>query len=289
MTRPGAVWPVGETRLCAVIGDPVRHSLSPVLHNAAYAALDLDWAYVALPVGAGDAPQAIMGARALGIRGLSVTMPHKETAFALADTRSPHAERLAAANCLVFAGDKVHAEANDGVALLDDLHDAGFDPDGAVTAVIGAGGAARSVVLALGSAGAAEVIVVNRTAERAARAAALAGRAGRVGTLEDLGRAELVVQATPLGMAGGASDEAGAARARAFGARLSAGQFAYDCIYHPQRPPFLEAAAASGARTRNGIGMLVHVAAHQFAAYTGEMAPLPAMWAAVTDAGYRPD
>lgn len=286
MTRPRDIWPLGGTAWAGVIGDPVRHSLSPLLHNAAYAALGLDWAFLALEVREGEAGRAIEGAQALGVRGLSVTMPHKEAAYVAADVRSSCAERLEAANTLVFRPGEVYADANDGVALIDDLERAGFSVEGAEVAVIGAGGAARSAVLALAEAGAAEVAVVNRSAARAQRAAALAGRVGRVASAGDLERASLVVHATPLGMAGMGDGEAGIEAAAAFGAWLSAGQLAYDLIYHPPRTPFLEAAAVRGATVRNGAGLLVHIAARQFTLYTGEAAPLEVMWDAARAAGH---
>ena len=96
--------PTGETRLAAVIGSPVRHSLSPTLMNAAFAATGLDWTYVALEVPADRLPDALVGVRALGIAGLSVTMPHKDAAAACVDDLSPVAARLGAVNCVVTSG-----------------------------------------------------------------------------------------------------------------------------------------------------------------------------------------
>lgn len=105
MTSPGA-----RTQLAAVIGDPVRHSLSPRLHNAAYGALHMDWVYVAFEVAPGSVPAAVAGARALGLRGLSVTTPHKQAALTAADHASPLAQRLGAANTLVIDKGEVFAE-----------------------------------------------------------------------------------------------------------------------------------------------------------------------------------
>src|SRR5205814_10330155 len=106
LTR-AADWPTGQTRLAGVIGDPIRHSLSPVLHNAAFAALGLDWAFMAFPVPAGQAPAAVEGARALGLDGLSVTMPHKEAVAAAVDRLSPTAAALGAVNTVVREGDEL--------------------------------------------------------------------------------------------------------------------------------------------------------------------------------------
>ena len=146
--------------------------------------------------------------------------------------------------------------------------------------MIGAGGAARAIVLALGEAGAASVVVVNRTAERARRAAGLAGPAGAVSEIEATGEADLVVNATSIGLSGG--DEAQGA---ALAARLGRGQLVVDLRYGPRPTPFLAAASAHGARVRDGLGMLVHHAALQVAIHTGSPGPLDAMWAAVASVG----
>ncbi|HUI04490.1 MAG TPA: NAD(P)-dependent oxidoreductase, partial [Acidimicrobiales bacterium] len=185
-----------------MIGDPVAHSLSPQLHNAAFDAMGIDWVSVAFPVPAGRGAAALAAMGALGIAGLSVTMPHKDDAFAAVDETSDVARRLGAVNCVTRRGEVLVGDSTDGAGLLESLRRAcGFDPRGRRCLVVGAGGAARAVVLALADAGASEVVVLNRTPGRARRAAELAGGAGRVGAQGDVPGAELVVQATPLGMA----------------------------------------------------------------------------------------
>jgi shikimate dehydrogenase len=284
--RPAAAWPTGRTTIVGVIGDPVRHSLSPAIHNAAFSRLEMDWAFVAFPVVAGSARAAIVAAKELSIAGLAVTMPHKQLAAELADRRTVVVERLGAANTLVFENGVSTAHSTDGAGFLADLREgAGFDPNGAVCAVLGAGGAGRSVVLALAEAGAKAVLVVNRSAERAARAAELAGAVGSVAGPEDVARADLVVNATPVGMHGAAerhSFAGGNAAGPAVSAR--AGQVLYDLVYHPATTPFLVAGAERGARVRGGLGMLVHQAAAQFSLWTGRPAPLEVMWQAVDEA-----
>ncbi|MDP9387542.1 MAG: shikimate dehydrogenase, partial [Actinomycetota bacterium] len=154
-------WPTASTHLAGVIGDPVRHSLSPVLHNAAFRALGLDWAYVAFEVAAADIAAAVAGVRALGVEGLSVTTPHKDRLAGLVDALSPAAQRLGAVNCVVRRGDLLVGESTDGRGFLDAVRlDHGFDPAGRRCVVRGSGGAARAIVLALAEAGAAEVVVV---------------------------------------------------------------------------------------------------------------------------------
>jgi shikimate dehydrogenase len=270
--------PGASTRVAAVIGDPIAHSLSPALHNGAYAALGLDWTFVAFTVAARDVAEVVRGARASGFGGLAVTMPDKDAAARAADQVSPTVERLGAANTIVFRSGVAIAESTDGEGLLADLAAAwGFRPEGARCAVLGAGGAARAAVLALADAGARQVVVVNRSRERAEAAAALAGPAGSVAPPEALAEVDLVVKATPLGMhaAGGANEAA------SLGRRLAPGQLALELVYDPPTTPFLEAARAAGATARNGLGMLVHQAARQFELFTGEEAPVRAMWEAI--------
>jgi len=276
----GAAGISGFTQIAGVIGDPVRHSLSPALHNAAYAALGFDARYLAFPVRPGRVGEVLAGALAMGFLGLSVTTPHKDAAAAAADQRSPAVERLGAANCIAFGAGVSVAESTDGLGLLDDLRVAcGFHPAGQRCAVIGAGGAGRSVALALSDAGAAVVGIVNRTASRAQVAAELAAPVGVVIDVAELGEYDLVVNATSIGLAPGSGgpDDPGVALA----ASLTAGQLVYDLVYHPARTAFLDAAAHHGAEVRNGLGMLVHQAAHQVQRFTGLEAPLEVMWMAV--------
>jgi shikimate dehydrogenase len=316
-------WPGGETRVAAVIGTPIRHSLSPVLYNAAFRALDLDWAFVAFEVAAGAGGAAVEAMRTLGIEGMSVTMPHKEAAAAACDRRTATAEALGAVNSVVLRAGDLIGDSTDGVGFLDAVReDEGFDPAGCRALVLGAGGAARAVVLALAQAGAADVAVVGRTPSRAVEAAALAGERGRVigvaaapdgpsrtenpheppesgprtegpgvhvveaaagGSLSldpaDVGdgRFDLIVNATPVGMGqspGLALDPA----------HIPAGSLVVDLIYHPPVTPLLEAARSRGAVAVNGLGMLIHQAAHQFRSWTGEDPPLEVMSAAAVAA-----
>jgi len=273
------------TTVVGVIGDPVAHSLSPLLHNTAFEELGLDWVSVGFRVPAGRAADALIGARALGIRGLSVTMPHKDRVAELVDRRSAEAERLGAVNCIVDEDGAWVGRNTDGAGLVASLRRGDrFDPAGRRCLVVGAGGAARSVVEALAAAGAAEVIVVNRSAERAERAADLAGSVGVVGTADAATRCDLVVNATPVGMDG--IDGPGSSGWPIDPALLHGGQVVVDLVYHPATTPWLAAARAQGADTANGLGMLVHQAAFQLAAWTGLDQPVEAMWRAL--AGHDP-
>ncbi|MGD0742390.1 MAG: shikimate dehydrogenase [Acidimicrobiales bacterium] len=275
----GAV-PVGRTLAAGLIGDPVAHSLSPVIHNAAYAALGLDWCYKAFLVHDGDVGRALSSAAARGLRGLSVTTPHKVAAATACDERSAAVARIGAANTVVFSGGRTRAETTDGPGLLDDLAATWrFNPAGQVCAVVGAGATARAIVAALADAGAAEVLVIDRTEAHAEAAAALAGPAGRVARPRDVAGAALVVQATSVGFAGDPTGFDGGWEAVTH--HLGAEQFAVDVVYAPPVTEFLALAGAQGARVRNGLGMLVHQAAHQVVLFTGRTPPVGVMFAAL--------
>ncbi|MEM9561142.1 MAG: shikimate dehydrogenase [Actinomycetota bacterium] len=278
----------GVTRLAGVIGDPVRHSLSPVIHNAAFAHLGLDWVYVALPVPAGGGAAAVDAMRTLGIDGLSVTMPHKGPVAAAADELSVAAAALGVANCLQRVGgpasgdgtgDRIVGHSTDGDGFVWAFeHRFGRPPAGLSFLVAGAGGAARSIVEALGRAGAAGIAVTNRTPERAVPVAALATRARVVDpTNAEVEAADVVVNTTSLGMAGGPDPEGCPIPT----AGLRADHRVVDIVYQPRRTPLLMAAEAVGAATDNGVAMLVGQAALAFELWTGVAAPIEVMTAAV--------
>jgi shikimate dehydrogenase len=276
-----------EVRLVGVIGSPIAHSLSPLLHNAAFAALGLGgtWYSQAFEVAPGQAASVLTAMRRADISGLSVTMPLKADVAALVDECTEVARRLGAVNCIVNATGVLVGTNTDGEGFLASLaRGAAFTPAGKRCLVIGAGGAARAVVLALAGAGASQVAVLNRTPERAAAAAALAGPAGSVVPAEDDARlqavtgADLVVNATPLGMAG--ASPGGSAPWLVAPDLLHDGQVAADLVYAPRPTPWLVEAAAGGARPVDGLGMLVHQAAAQLELWVGEDAPVEAMWQA---------
>jgi len=263
--------------VAGVIGDPVEHSLSPALHNAAFAALRLDWVYVAFPVAAGQVGAAVSGMRALGVAGLSVTMPHKAAVAAEMDELSPAAARLGAVNTVIRRGSVLVGESTDGEGLLAALRaDHHWAPAGRRCVVLGNGGAARAVILALSGAGAAAVAVVARRPEAAAAAAALAGSAGRAASIDAVADADLIVNATSVGMTGSEPH----LPLRLDPSRLGPGQLVVDLIYAPLETPLLAAAKGAGARVANGLGTLIHQAALQSRLWTGMDPPLDVMTAA---------
>ncbi len=230
-----------------MIGDPVRHSLSPVLHNAAYHELGLDWVFVAFEVADGRTRAALDALRTLGLVGLSVTMPHKTAAAACCDDLSDDAAALHGVNTVsVSDAGRLVGDSTDGEGFLRSLREAGHDPGDETVVVLGAGGAARAVARALGRVGA-RVVVCARSPEAAATAARLArGRSvawsQRSSAVEG---AALVVNATPIGMAGGEwADQVPVALAV-----LHPGQVVADLVYHPRETPFLAGARHAARRS----------------------------------------
>jgi shikimate dehydrogenase len=214
-------------------------------------------------------------------------MPHKADVAAGVDECSAVATQLRAVNCVLNRDGRLYGDNTDGAGFLASLARAAhFDPAGKQCLIIGAGGAARAVTLALADAGAASVTVVNRTAARAVDVAALAGPVGRVGATGAAALAAdaaLVVNATPVGMEGSGAAGDGWLIAPSL---LHAGQVVADLVYAPRPTPWLAAAAEAGATTVDGLGMLVHQAAAQLELWTGLPAPVDVMWqAAVAGAG----
>jgi shikimate dehydrogenase len=281
-----------DVHLVGVIGSPVAHSLSPLLHDAAFAAMGLGrtWRSFAFETPRGEAAAALDAMRGAAVVGLSVTMPHKSEVARLVDECSETARRLGAVNCVHARTDgSLFGTNTDGEGFVASLvRGAGFAAAGRRCVVIGAGGAARAVVLALAGAGAAHVAVVNRTPERAVGAADLARPVAEPvlsggSELDAVVRAaDLVVNATPLGMAGTVAENADEWLVRPD--LLRGGQVAADLVYAPRLTPWLAAARAAGATTLDGLGMLVHQAAAQLALWTGREPPVEAMWEAAETA-----
>ncbi len=271
----------GATRVAGVIGDPVRHSLSPVLHNAAYRELGLDWVYVAFEVPDGATRGALEAMRTLDLAGLSVTMPHKTAAAACCNELSDDAAALHSVNTVsIGSGGRLVGDSTDGEGFLRSLRDAGHDPAGASVVLLGAGGAARAVARALGRAGA-RVVVCARKADAAAVAAQLAAGESRPWAERSgaAAAAAFVVNATPVGM--GADELPLPLDA------LHPGQVLADLVYHPLETELLRGARNQGADVVDGLGMLVHQAALQIERWTGRPAPVAAMRAAA-EAALRP-
>lgn len=261
--------------VAALIGHPVAQSLSPAIHRAAFAAAGLDWDYVVFDVAPGAAREALDAVRVLGIAGLSVTMPHKDDVAAAVDELDPAAVALRSVNTVVRRADgRLVGHSTDGAGFVASLAASGVAVDGARIAVLGAGGAARSIVDALGRAGAADVVIVNRTTSRADDVAVLSPVA-RVGGPADVTAADLVVNATSVGM--------GTVELAIDIALLRPEQVVADLVYHPLATALTAAARAVGCRTVDGLGMLVHQAVLQQVLWTGHR-PDPVVLRGAADA-----
>lgn len=253
----------GATRLAAVIGHPVEHSLSPALHNAAFRAAGLDWRFVAFDVAPGEAKDAIAAMRTLGIGGYAVTMPHKADVAAAVDEVDDAAAALKSVNTVVLRDDgTTFGASTDGEGFVASLRSEGVELAGRRVVVLGAGGAARSIVDALGRAGVADVAVVNRTEANAVAVAALAPMA-RVGSSADVASADVLVNTTSVGL--------GTGEVPIDPAVLHDRLTVADIVYHPLRTALLAAAEAAGAATVDGLGMLVHQAVLQQELWTGSV------------------
>ncbi|HYZ12161.1 MAG TPA: shikimate dehydrogenase [Actinomycetota bacterium] len=271
-----APWIGGDTRIVGVIGWPVSHSLSPLIHNAAFAALDMNWAYVPLPVPPGNVLEALRGLRALGFAGANVTMPHKTEITALADELTDDARLLRSVNTLVVTTDGIVGHNTDCPGFDRFItRDAGFDAADRIALVFGAGGAARACAVALARAGLRELVVALRDPSRVQSVSDAVDDIGTKVTAVTFEEAptvtaDLVVNATPLG----AHDESLPIPV------LGPEVLVVDLLYRPHQTPLLAAARDAGASSYGGLGLLLHQAGLAFELWTGRPAPLDVMSAA---------
>lgn len=265
----GARRPVSaRTALCGILLHPAGHTRSPAMHHAAYASLGFDAVYLAFDVPPAGLADAMRGARALGVRQLAISLPHKQAVMAHVDEVEATARRIGAVNTVTRAGDALVGSNTDWLGAVRALESA-LPLRGARTVVLGAGGTARAVVFGLLERGA-RVRVLNRSPERARLLADELG-AETAGALGDLARApyDLLVNTTSVGLREDASPvDAAALRAEAV---------VMDAVYDPERTRLLREAEARGARTVSGRWMLIHQAAEQVRLLTGREAPLEAL------------
>jgi len=285
----------GHTALAGVLGDPVRHSLSPAMHNAALAELGLDWVYLALPTPAEQLETVVRGLEALDCRGLSVTLPHKQTVAGLCRSLSPLAERVGAVNTLVrhpeggWLGDNT-----DVTGFLAPLQASGTSWQGQRAVVLGCGGSARAVVAALVELGCGAIDVAGRSAARletllapcrhwAPQVRGVAWDPQTATLRHALAQTDLVVNTTPVGMASATNPEA-ARHSPLTPTELEAlrpGSTVYDLIYTPRPTTLLQAASARGCRSIDGLEMLVQQGAAALRLWSGvDAVPVAAMRAA---------
>jgi shikimate dehydrogenase len=272
------------TQRLGVVGHPIAHSISPPIHQAALDALGIDARYERWDVAPPDLPAWVASLRAPDLLGANVTVPHKEAVLSLLDELTPDARAIGAVNTIVHRHGRLLGANTDVEGFARSLAEAGCDPTGCAAVVLGAGGAARAVGVALLQAGVRRLTIANRTADRAARVVAmLASRGHGAASLESLAldapaleqrvaECELLVNTTSVGLHDGAAPLPPA--------RVPATAWVVDIIYNPPETALLAAARARGARTLNGLPMLVHQAALAFQLWTGREAPLPVMFAA---------
>ncbi len=269
----------GTTRVVGIFGDPVDHSLSPRMHNAAYAALGLDYVYVPLRATQRELRSAVRSIGALGLVGVNVTVPFKEVVVRYVDRLSPTAQAVGAVNTIYHDGPDLVGDNTDSPGIGAALKANGFNPRRKRVLLIGAGGSARAAVHALTEAGAADVVIANRTlnnAERLARAFAQHKQSLRVAALNVLDDAEflttrqLVINCTPVGLKGKTFLD------------YDAESTPKDCVHfdlaYGEKPtPFLRLAAAAKRPTIDGRHLLLHQGAVAFKIFTGRRAPIEVM------------
>jgi shikimate dehydrogenase len=259
-----------------LIGNPVEHSLSPSFQQPAFDALDLPIRYELWQTTLEDLPRRLGDIRAGRALGANVTVPHKEAACALMDNLSDVARRAGAVNTVSTVEGRLVGDNTDVHGFIVPLRERGFDFSASRAIIVGAGGAARGIAVALLDAGIADLTIVNRTRQRAADIATALGDS-RI-AVDDLaalaGRAsgaKLLVNATAIGW----TDAALPAATETF-TRLAPGATAYDLTY--RETPFLSAARVAGLATIDGLAMLVHQGAKSFEIWTGQPAPVELMW-----------
>lgn len=289
LSDPSGLAPLvfGGTKVAGVIGWPIEHSVSPPMHNAAFRALGLDWCYVPFAVHPSHLEAAMRGVKALGMRGINATVPHKQALLSLVDALTPAARAIGAVNTVIVKGEALIGHNTDAAGFLRALRDADYVPDESRALVLGAGGAARAVVYALASVGA-QVTILNRTPKRAEvlahelvdvnDGARLSARTLSTSTLQsEAPGAQLVVNATPLGMWPDVDSSPWPE-----GVAFPPEALLFDLVYNPRETLLMRQARHSGASAVDGLRMLVHQGAEAFELWTERDAPVEAMYAACT-------
>jgi shikimate dehydrogenase len=272
----------GKTKICALIGDPVEHTMSPPMHNAAFRQLGLDYIYVPFRVKPEDLAAVVAGFKALNVRGFNVTIPHKVTVTSLLDTLDPLAEKIGAVNTVVNDNGKLTGYNTDATGFLQALLQQGMEPDGKNVVILGAGGASRAISYILAENGAG-LTILNRLQELdwavdlAHRISEDFGKEVRALELTRenltnvLAGAAILINATSVGM----TPDEGASPVPAD--LLRPELVVFDIVYNPIRTRLLKEAEAAGCRTAGGIDMLAWQGALAFEKWTGQQAPLDLM------------
>ena len=268
-----------ETKVCGVIGDPVEHTMSPVMHNAAFKKLGMDYRYLPFRVEKEELGRTIADMRALNIRGLNVTIPHKVAVIPFLDKLDPMAEEIDAVNTIVNDDGVLTGYNTDATGFLQALLDNGVEPEGKRVVILGAGGASRAISFILAEKGA-RLVILNRRLNGAKELARSISRSSKdiaalkldeANLAKALEGAEVLVNATSVGMLPDIDETPVPAR------MLKSGLVVFDIVYNPVRTRLLREAEAAGARTISGVDMLVWQGALAFEKWTGRQAPLELM------------
>lgn len=272
----------GKTRVCGVIGDPIEHTMSPVMHNAAFSELGIDYVYLPFRVKKDDLGQAIAGARALNLAGLNVTIPHKVAVISFLDELDPIAERIGAVNTIVNDNGALRGYNTDATGFLQALLDKGIKPEGKKVVVLGAGGASRGISFILAESGA-NLVILNRQVEiewaenlareisRAFKKETAALELNDANLAEELEGTDILVNTTSVGMSPDINETPVPMRL------LKSTPVVFDIVYNPIQTRLLREAQAAGASTISGLDMLAWQGALAFEKWTGLKAPLELM------------
>ena len=270
----------GKTRVCGVIGDPIEHTLSPIIHNAAFQELKLDYLFLAFRVKPAEVANAVNGMRALNIRGLNVTMPHKTAVVKHLDRVDLSAQIVNSVNTILNKENLLFGFNTDGVGALKALKENGVEPKGRKVLLLGAGGAARAIAYALAKE-ADELAVLNRTV-KAAQALAkvlerMLNKKVAVGSLSSkdvalhISDSDILVNATSVGMKPHFDESPVPSKL------LRADLAVMDIVYNPLETKLAKEAKAAGAKVINGVEMLVYQGAASLELWTGKSAPVKVM------------
>ena len=270
----------GKTRVCGVIGDPIEHTLSPTIHNAAFNHLNLDFVFLAFRVKAADLEKAIQGMRGLGIHGLNVTMPHKSTVISFLDEVDPTVKFLGSANTILNKDGKLSGFNTDGVGALKALRENGVGLSEKKVLLLGAGGAAKAIAFSLAEE-VGELVVLNRTSEKAKELAAVLGQkfgkkvvGGPLSSdtvQKNLRDSDILINATRVGMHPHESQTMVEPQ------WLRSDLTVMDIVYNPIETRLAKDAKAVGAKVINGVEMLIYQGAASFELWTSRSAPIEVM------------
>ncbi|MGD0202695.1 MAG: shikimate dehydrogenase [Candidatus Bathyarchaeia archaeon] len=270
----------GKTRVCGVIGDPIEHTLSPIMHNAAFEALKLDYVFLAFKVKPAEVGNAISGMRALTIHGLNVTMPHKSTVINCLDEIDQASKTIGSVNTILNKDGRLFGFNTDGIGALKALRENGVEPRGKKVLLLGAGGAARAIAYILAQE-ADELVILNRTPKPAAELADLlkqkfkkkisAGEFSPNAVKDNLADADVLINATSVGMKPNANQTPVAPE------WLKPDLAVMDIVYNPIETKLAKDAKAAGAKVVSGVEMLIYQGTASFEIWTGCKAPVEVM------------